>query len=123
MPRDETLRQRPSWTTDMLRRQQSGMSRCLPGQWFERSRLTSGLKKLRRTLGHLSSVYCLIFDRTGKFAFTGADDLLVKCWNVADGRLLYTFRGGASEISDMTVSHDNKVQRICSNYFLKLFLN
>ena len=98
-PRDETLRPRLAWTTDMLRRQQSGISRCSPRQWFEKSRLISGLRKLRRTLGHLSSVYCLIFDRTGKFAFTGADDLLVKCWRVEDGRLTHTFRGMSSEVS------------------------
>ena len=107
--RDEAARPRVGWTTDMLRRQQSGISRCSPRQWFEKSRLTSGIRKLRRTLGHLSSVYCLIFDRTGKFAFTGADDLLVKCWRVEDGRLTHTFRGMSSEISDLAISHDNRL--------------
>jgi hypothetical protein len=29
-------------------------------------------------LGHLSSVFCLLFDKTGNYVFTGADDLLVK---------------------------------------------
>lgn len=84
-----------------------------PGIWHERY-LSRKFKKLRRTLGHLSSVYCLTFDRTGRLAFTGADDLLVKCWKVSDGRLLYTFRGGASEISDMTVSHDNKLLAVAT---------
>ncbi len=28
--------------------------------------------------GHLSSVFCLLFDKTGNYVFTGADDLLVK---------------------------------------------
>ena len=63
-----------------------------PRVWHERH-LLSKFQKLRKTLGHLASVYCLTFDRTGRLAFTGADDLLVKCWNVVDGRLLFTFRG------------------------------
>ena len=73
------------------------------------TQLCRQLKKLRRTLGHLSSVYCLVFDRTGQFVFTGADDLLVKCWRVMDGRLIHTFRGPSSEISDLAISHDNRL--------------
>jgi bromodomain and WD repeat domain-containing protein 1/3 len=104
----ESWKSRVSWSVEMLRNQQSGISRCTPRLWIEK-RLTPALKKLRRTLGHLSSVYCLIFDRTGKFAFTGADDLLVKCWRVEDGRLTHTFRGASSEISDLAISHDNRI--------------
>ena len=83
------------------------------GHWHEKH-LCRQLKRLRKTLGHLSSVYCLTFDRTGRIAFTGADDMLVKCWNVADGRLLFTFRGGAAEVSDMTVSHDNRMLAVAT---------
>ena len=83
------------------------------GSWHEKH-LCRHLKRLRKTLGHLSSVYCLTFDRTGRLAFTGADDMLVKCWNVSDGRLLYTFRGGAAEVSDMTVSHDNRMLAVAT---------
>jgi hypothetical protein len=83
------------------------------GDWHKKH-LCRQLKRLRKTLGHLSSVYCLTFDRTGSLAFTGADDMLVKCWNVSDGRLLYTFRGGAAEVSDMTVSHDNRMLAVAT---------
>ena len=76
-------------------------------QW--ETRLTSRFSFLRRTLGHLSGVYCLVFDRSGKYCFTGADDLLVKCWKVYDGRLIHTFRGASAEISDLAVSHDNRL--------------
>ncbi len=72
-------------------------------------RLSRRMRRLRRTLGHLSAVYCLLFDRTGRFVVTGADDLLVKCWRVRDGRLIHTFRGASSEISDLAVSHDNRL--------------
>ena len=40
--------------------------------------------------------------------------MLVKCWNVSDGQLLYTFRGGAAEVSDMTVSHDNRMLAVAT---------
>lgn len=61
----------------------------------------------RRTLGHLSAVYCVLFDRTGKYILTGADDLLVKLWSAIDGRLLCTFRGAQAEITDIAVNLDN----------------
>ncbi|KAJ8679018.1 hypothetical protein QAD02_014805 [Eretmocerus hayati] len=61
----------------------------------------------RHTLGHLSAVYCVLFDRTGKYIITGADDLLVKVWSSSDGRLLATFRGASAEIMDIAVNFDN----------------
>lgn len=67
----------------------------------------SKLQLLRRTLGHLSAVYCVLFDRTGKYIITGADDLLVKLWSAIDGRLLTTFRGASSEITDIAINLDN----------------
>ncbi|XP_055716898.1 PH-interacting protein isoform X3 [Phlebotomus papatasi] len=62
---------------------------------------------LRRTLGHLSAVYCVLFDRSGKYILTGADDLLVKLWSAIDGRLLATFRGASAEITDIAINLDN----------------
>lgn len=62
---------------------------------------------LRRTLGHLSAVYCVLFDRTGKYIITGADDLLVKLWSAIDGRLLFTFRGASAEITDIAINLEN----------------
>lgn len=73
------------------------MSSCL----YEKQSL------LRRTLGHLSAVYCVLFDRSGKYILTGADDFLVKLWSTTDGRLLATFRGASSEITDIAVNIDN----------------
>ena len=64
---------------------------------------------LRRTLGHLSAAYCVLFDRTGNYIITGADDLLVKLWSAIDGRLITTFRGASAEITDIAVSLDNSM--------------
>ena len=61
----------------------------------------------RQTLGHLSAVYCVLYDRTGKYIITGADDLLIKVWSSIDGRLLATFRGASGEIMDIAVNFDN----------------
>lgn len=66
-------------------------------------------ERYKRILGHLSSVYCVSFDRTGGYIFTGADDHLVKIWSAADGRLLTTLRGHEEEITDMTVDYDNSM--------------
>ncbi|KFU91732.1 Bromodomain and WD repeat-containing protein 1, partial [Chaetura pelagica] len=65
------------------------------------------VKMHRRILGHLSSVYCVAFDRTGHRIFTGSDDCLVKIWSTHNGRLLATLRGHSAEISDMAVNYEN----------------
>uniref|UniRef100_A0AAY4EPM8 Bromo domain-containing protein n=1 Tax=Denticeps clupeoides TaxID=299321 RepID=A0AAY4EPM8_9TELE len=85
-------------------RQTTGTSRfghALPSSTYQQ------MKMHRRILGHLSSVYCVAFDRTGRRIFTGSDDCLVKIWATDDGRLLSTLRGHAAEISDMTVNYEN----------------
>ncbi|XP_044740544.1 bromodomain and WD repeat-containing protein 3 isoform X3 [Chrysoperla carnea] len=71
--------------------------------------LFSKQQLLRRTLGHLSAVYCLLFDRTGLYIITGADDLLVKLWSTVDGRLLNTFRGASAEITDIDINFENSL--------------
>ncbi|XP_018496053.1 bromodomain and WD repeat-containing protein 3 [Galendromus occidentalis] len=63
----------------------------------------------RRIAGHLSAVYCVLYDHTGKFIFTGADDDLVKIWSAIDGRLVATLRGHASALTDLTLSPDNSM--------------
>ncbi|KAL0967139.1 hypothetical protein UPYG_G00248290 [Umbra pygmaea] len=72
------------------------------------------MKMHKRILGHLSSVYCVTFDRTGRRIFTGSDDCLVKIWGTDDGRLLATLRGHAAEISDMAVSYENTMLAVGS---------
>lgn len=67
----------------------------------------SKITLLRQTLGHLSAVYCVLFDRSGKHIITGADDLLVKLWSAIDGRLLTTFRGASAEITDIAINLEN----------------
>jgi WD40 repeat protein len=61
----------------------------------------------KRSLVHLSQVYCVCFDRTGKYVLTGADDKLIKCFSTRDGRLVATFRGHEKEISDIEINFEN----------------
>ncbi|RWS17105.1 bromodomain and WD repeat-containing protein 3-like protein [Dinothrombium tinctorium] len=71
------------------------------------TKLYSKQQMHKRQLGHLSSVYCITFDRSGKYIITGADDLLVKIWSATDARLLATLRGHAAEITDLSVNYEN----------------
>ncbi|MGH0178732.1 UNVERIFIED_CONTAM: hypothetical protein FKN15_078317 [Acipenser sinensis] len=94
----------PNVVTIIGARQTTGFARfshIVPSSTYQH------MKMHRRILGHLSSVYCVAFDRTGKRIFTGSDDCLVKIWATDDGRLLSTLRGHAAEISDMTVNYEN----------------
>lgn len=63
----------------------------------------------RKIMGHLSSVYCVCFDQTGEYIFTGADDHLIKVWSARTGRLLKTLRGHDGEITDMSVNFENRL--------------
>lgn len=71
--------------------------------------LYTKLSMHRRILGHLSAVYCVLFDRSGECIITGADDSLVKIWSSEDGRLLATLRGHQAEISDIAVNYENSL--------------
>ncbi|XP_023260584.1 bromodomain and WD repeat-containing protein 3 [Seriola lalandi dorsalis] len=94
----------PSVVSIMGARQATGTARfgqVLPSSSYQH------MKIHKRILGHLSSVYCVAFDRTGRRIFTGSDDCLVKIWATDDGRLLATLRGHSAEICDMAVNHEN----------------
>jgi len=95
---------------NLINNQQFGLSRKHPNTKISMySNVYQRLLLQRRSLGHLSSVFCLLFDKSGHYIFTGADDLLVKMWGTYNGRLYFTFRGASAEISDMAVSEDNKL--------------
>ncbi|KAL7390370.1 hypothetical protein ABVT39_019828 [Epinephelus coioides] len=94
----------PNVVSIMGARQATGTARfgqALPSSSYQH------MKIHKRILGHLSSVYCVAFDRTGRRIFTGSDDCLVKIWATDDGRLLATLRGHSAEICDMAVNHEN----------------
>lgn len=72
-------------------------------------------KKLKTSYGHYSiedglqqpqEVNCLCIDKAGRFAYTGSDDGLVKCWYLMTGQLIDSLRC-FHPITDLTVSPDN----------------
>ncbi|KAJ8913998.1 hypothetical protein NQ315_012021, partial [Exocentrus adspersus] len=70
-------------------------------------KLYGGIRIQRTTIGHLSAVYCLLFDHSGKYIITGADDLLIKVWSAHTGRLIAAIRGASSEITDIAINPEN----------------
>ncbi|KAG5885604.1 hypothetical protein JTB14_024785 [Gonioctena quinquepunctata] len=70
-------------------------------------KIYKSLQIQRTTVGHLSAVYCLLFDHAGKYIVTGADDLLIKLWSAHTGRLIAVFRGASSEITDIAINSEN----------------
>ncbi|KAL1510019.1 hypothetical protein ABEB36_004677 [Hypothenemus hampei] len=70
-------------------------------------RLYCGMQMQRCTIGHLSAVYCLLFDHSGRYVITGADDLLIKLWSIYTGRLIAVFRGASLEITDIAIDSEN----------------
>uniref|UniRef100_A0A9J2Q5S3 Uncharacterized protein n=1 Tax=Ascaris lumbricoides TaxID=6252 RepID=A0A9J2Q5S3_ASCLU len=83
------------------------LGRRLPRRHMLHKSSMQSLELHCRILGHLSSVFCVAFDRTGRYIVTGADDNLVKIWSATSGLLRFTLRGHSAEITDMTVSDDN----------------
>ncbi|KAH3759500.1 PH-interacting protein [Pelomyxa schiedti] len=63
-------------------------------------------KKLISFCGHRAPIYCLKFDPCGTRIFTGADDFLIKVWNVSTGSLVKSLRGHIDVILDMDINWD-----------------
>lgn len=63
----------------------------------------------KRIMGHLAPSYCVCFDQTGEFVFSGADDYLIKIWCRRTGRLIKTLRGHDGQVCDMSVDYDNRL--------------
>ncbi|KAL8619065.1 hypothetical protein ACOMHN_020763 [Nucella lapillus] len=125
----ETLKRNSCWKLSHQMVLQNGCRRVLPRSFVQPSfvqsviarqgtgsRLTAqkipsamyrDLKLFDIKCGHLLATYCSIFDRTGQYVITGADDALVKIWHFHSGRLLATLRGHSAEVSDLDVSYEN----------------
>jgi WD40 repeat protein len=76
---------------------------------IRRSVLTN-YKLLWTVSGHmLNPAYCTLIDGSGRYAITGADDYLVKVWDIDRGMLVLTCRGHTGYISLITISPDNSL--------------
>lgn len=61
----------------MLQSRELGRTMPLSARHLFRKEQLGALHQHTRILGHLSSIFCVAFDRTGRYIFTGADDNLV----------------------------------------------
>jgi WD40 repeat protein len=74
------------------------------------TKLTSKYRLLWTVSGHMMNpAYCCVFDQTGRYILSGADDYLVKIWDVATGQLIRTCKGHMGYISLVAVSPDNSL--------------
>lgn len=68
----------------------------------------SRIRRLKTLNGHLLiPAYCMTYDKSGKFAITGADDRLIKIWSLRAGDLRFSLRGHVGNITDLAVNHSN----------------
>ncbi|CAD6184954.1 unnamed protein product [Caenorhabditis auriculariae] len=74
-----------------------------------RPNIFEDLKRHFCICGHGNDVYCVSFDRTGRYIITGSDDNLVKIWDSSTGFLRFTLRGFKCEVSDICVSYCNQM--------------
>jgi WD40 repeat protein len=75
-----------------------------------RRKILCNYRLLWTSSGHaLNPAYCTIIDGSGRFAITGADDYLVKVWDIEKGVLALTCRGHNGFISIIALSPDNSL--------------
>eukprot|EP00981_Chlorochromonas_danica_P005087 scaffold1034_cov175-Ochromonas_danica.AAC.13 len=80
----------------------------IPSAARMKSKIFNHFNKLYCISGHmLNPAYCSVFDCTGRYLLTGADDYLIKIWDVSKGLLVTTCKGHEHYISYIAVSSDN----------------
>ena len=75
-----------------------------------RKSISYNFRLLWTSSGHaLNPAYCTMIDSSCRFAITGADDYLVKVWNIEKGQLVMTCRGHNAYITIVALSSDNSL--------------
>ncbi|OYW81363.1 MAG: hypothetical protein B7Z26_05170, partial [Asticcacaulis sp. 32-58-5] len=106
----------------------------VPSASAVRNKILSQFRVLYTVSGHMMNpAYCCVFDQTGRYLLTGADDYLVKIWDVEKGQLIKTCKGHMGYISLVAVSPDNslfasactmgtiRIWRLCDGLCLQVF--
>lgn len=95
------------WSTGQI--SNSGLPIALSAERMRR-KILCNYKLLWTSSGHaLNPAYCTIVDGSGRFAITGADDYLIKVWDIEKGVLALTCRGHNGFISIIALSPDNSL--------------
>lgn len=87
------------------------------------SMMQNRFKLLWTSSGHMyHPAYSIIVDRSGRFAITGADDYLVKVWDIESGNLVRTCQGHQGCITILAISHDNSLlASACTNGYVRVW--
>ncbi|XP_019428466.1 PREDICTED: bromodomain and WD repeat-containing protein 3-like isoform X1 [Lupinus angustifolius] len=82
------------------------------------STMVQRIQNIKKLRGHRVSVYCAIFDRSGRYVISGSDDRLVKIWSMETAFCLASCRGHEGDITDLAVSSNNALVASSSNDFV-----
>ena len=77
--------------------------------------LYKSLQHNKTLRGHRKAVYCVAMDQKQRYAITGADDGIVKIWEVKIGLLRATCRGHLGEITDVKINCSGNLFASSSN--------
>ncbi|KAK7269614.1 hypothetical protein RIF29_22347 [Crotalaria pallida] len=82
------------------------------------STMVQRMQNIKKLRGHRVSVYCAIFDQSGRYVISGSDDRLVKIWSMETAFCLASCRGHEGDITDLAVSSNNALVASASNDFV-----
>ncbi|CAJ0905155.1 16517_t:CDS:2, partial [Entrophospora sp. SA101] len=71
--------------------------------------------QLTTLFGHVTPIYCVLFDKSGSRVITGSDDRLIRIWCSNSGLLLKSFNGHQREITDMTLDKTGELLATTTN--------
>lgn len=57
--------------------------------------------------GHANQAFCLIFNHCSTQIYTGADDWLIRSWNVRNGLIQHCYRAQESQVIDLHINQSN----------------
>eukprot|EP01041_Mallomonas_annulata_P003184 gene3184-6281_t len=119
------LAQRELGFTNLITSTRSNVSNnCLSRKYSDiKEKLTLNYRLLWTISGHLHHpTYCIVFDNTGNYLISGADDYLVKIWDIERGQLVRTCRGHQGYITIIAVSPDNAlIASACTKFSIRIW--
>lgn len=77
--------------------------------WQRENDRQSSKFRLYQTLNEVDTVFSLQFSPDSQHLVSGGDENVIKFWNIADGKLIKTFKGHGDTVTSLSLSPDGKV--------------
>ena len=77
--------------------------------WRRENDRESNKFRLYQTLNEPDTAFSLQFSPDSQHLVSGGDDNVIKLWNIADGKLLKTFKGHGDTVTSLSFSPDGKI--------------